>query len=82
MSVFQGRTGIYSSTSICIVVPTYNEADNVPQLITGIEALGISDLTLVLVDDNSPDGTADLAESWEKILIFVYMFYVAELNPV
>lgn len=66
MSVFQGRTGLYSSTSICIVVPTYNEADNVPQLITGIEALGISDLTLVLVDDNSPDGTADLAESVGK----------------
>ena len=62
MSVLQGRTSIYSFTSICIVVPTYNEADNVPQLITGIGALGISDLTLLLVDDNSPDGTADLAE--------------------
>jgi len=49
-------------TPVCIVIPTYNEADNIPQLVSRIDSLGISDLVLLLVDDNSPDGTADLAD--------------------
>jgi dolichol-phosphate mannosyltransferase len=44
-----------------IVIPTYNERDNLPQLLTHIFA--ISDETQVLVvDDHSPDGTGELAD--------------------
>ncbi|MBI2170551.1 MAG: polyprenol monophosphomannose synthase [Chloroflexi bacterium] len=45
-----------------IVVPTYNEATNIPELAAQLFALGLPDLHLLVVDDNSPDGTADLAE--------------------
>ena len=47
---------------VSVVIPTYNEAANVPVLLRGLaEALdGISYEALV-VDDNSPDGTADAA---------------------
>ena len=48
--------------SVCVVIPTYNEAPNIPQLIYRIKTLGIPDLLLLFVDDNSPDGTADLSE--------------------
>lgn len=44
---------------VCIVVPTYNEKDNIAPLVEGIERLGIANLSLLFVDDNSPDGTAD-----------------------
>ncbi len=44
-----------------VIVPTYNEAENIPALIERILAV-LPDTHLLLVDDNSPDGTADLAE--------------------
>jgi dolichol-phosphate mannosyltransferase len=52
-----------------IVIPTYNERDNVPELLSEIRALQaglICPLELVLVDDNSPDGTAAAAEELGK----------------
>lgn len=49
---------------ISVVVPTYNEADSVPQLAQRLgEALPGRDWELVIVDDGSPDGTAALAEA-------------------
>lgn len=47
---------------ICIVVPTYNEKDTLEQLIARIFELKISGLEVLVVDDNSPDGTGQLAE--------------------
>lgn len=47
---------------ISIVVPTYNEAQTVPVLARRLQvALGEGDWELVVVDDGSPDGTADIA---------------------
>jgi dolichol-phosphate mannosyltransferase len=45
-----------------IVIPTYNEADNLPVLAAELWALELPDLQLIVVDDNSPDGTGDVAE--------------------
>jgi len=47
---------------ISIIIPTYNERDNLEELVSRIdEALAGVDYEVVIVDDNSPDGTADLA---------------------
>ena len=46
-----------------IVVPTYNEAENVAALCEQI-ARAVPDAHLLLMDDNSPDGTADIAETF------------------
>jgi dolichol-phosphate mannosyltransferase len=45
-----------------IVIPTYNEADNLPALAAELWAQEIPDLRLMVVDDASPDGTGDVAE--------------------
>ncbi|MBN1313336.1 MAG: polyprenol monophosphomannose synthase [Anaerolineae bacterium] len=45
------------------VIPTYNEAENIPDLIHELYALGLPNFSTLIVDDNSPDGTADIAES-------------------
>ncbi len=45
-----------------VVIPTYNEAENVPKLIGELFALGIPGLGILIVDDNSPDGTGEIAE--------------------
>jgi dolichol-phosphate mannosyltransferase len=44
-----------------IVVPTFNELANIGELIHGIFS-GLPDLHVLVVDDNSPDGTADFVE--------------------
>ena len=48
---------------IYIVIPTYNERKNVPALIKKIFNLDIDDLRILIVDDNSPDGTAEAVEA-------------------
>ncbi len=49
-----------------IVIPTYNEAGNVRRLLERIFALGIADLEVLVVDDNSPDGTASVVEELQQ----------------
>ena len=46
---------------ITTVIPTYNEAANLPQLVSALFSLHI-DLRILVVDDNSPDGTGRIAE--------------------
>lgn len=45
-----------------IVIPTYNEAENLPKLAAAIFELPLNDIHLLVVDDNSPDGTGELAD--------------------
>ena len=44
------------------IVPTYNEAENIERLCRAIRKHA-PDVGILVVDDNSPDGTADLVES-------------------
>jgi dolichol-phosphate mannosyltransferase len=46
---------------VLVVLPTYNEADNVEEVLRRTRA-AVPDAAILVVDDNSPDGTADLAE--------------------
>jgi dolichol-phosphate mannosyltransferase len=49
--------------SLSIIVPTYNEAENIPELLNRIEGtLRGESFEIIVVDDNSRDGTADLVE--------------------
>jgi dolichol-phosphate mannosyltransferase len=45
---------------LCAVVPTYNERENVGRLVEEVRRAAIPGLTLLFVDDSSPDGTGDL----------------------
>ncbi|MFH0863357.1 MAG: glycosyltransferase [Candidatus Altiarchaeota archaeon] len=49
---------------LSVVVPAYNEEDNLHPLVNDIlEALGDGPSEIILVDDNSSDGTADLCDN-------------------
>ena len=56
------------SVRTIVVVPTYNEAENLPRLVPALLAHGPPDLELLIVDDASPDGTGqcadELARAW------------------
>ncbi len=47
---------------VTVVVPTYNERDNLPVAVERLTSLPVSDLHILVVDDNSPDGTGELAD--------------------
>jgi len=46
-----------------IVVPTYNELENIQILVKSVMAVIPSNVDLLIVDDNSPDGTGKLADT-------------------
>ncbi len=49
-----------------IVIPTYNEKETLPLIVGSLFELKIPDLQVLVVDDNSPDGTGDIAEKLKK----------------
>ena len=50
-----------SGVSAVVVIPTYNERDNLVELTRRLMTIGL-DLDVLFVDDNSPDGTGKLAD--------------------
>jgi dolichol-phosphate mannosyltransferase len=50
---------------ITVVIPTYNEAENLPKLVSTLISLPL-DLRVQIVDDNSPDGTGPIADEIAK----------------
>jgi glycosyltransferase involved in cell wall biosynthesis len=48
-----------------VIVPTYNEADNIDDLVQQLLDLPVR-LGVIVVDDNSPDGTGRLADAWRE----------------
>ncbi len=45
-----------------VVMPTYNEASNLPEVVPQILSLDVAGLQVLIVDDNSPDGTGEIAD--------------------
>ena len=48
--------------NISVVTPTYNEAENLPKLVSALFTLPL-DLRVLVVDDSSPDGTGKIADA-------------------
>ena len=53
----------YSAASVLVIVPTYNERENLPDLIRALRK-SVPDADLLIVDDNSPDGTGKIADTF------------------
>lgn len=55
------RSGDLAAEETLILIPTYNESANIAELVGQIFAR-LKNIHLLVVDDSSPDGTADLVE--------------------
>ena len=53
--------------NVLVVLPTYNEAENIDRVVRRIRS-ALASATVLVVDDGSPDGTADIAERIGKEL--------------
>ncbi|MGD8821231.1 MAG: polyprenol monophosphomannose synthase [Anaerolineae bacterium] len=51
-----------NETKLMVVIPTYNEADNLPVMVGELLDLDLPGLQVLIVDDNSPDGTGQVAD--------------------
>jgi len=51
-----------SPTRTVVIIPTYNEAENISPLIERILQLE-EDIDILVIDDNSPDGTGDVVDA-------------------
>ena len=47
---------------VMVVIPTFNEAENVAPLITALLTLPVANLGVLVIDDNSPDGTGKIVD--------------------
>lgn len=52
----------WCDSAVTVVLPTYNEADNLPTILRALLALPLPALHVLVVDDDSPDGTGGLAD--------------------
>ncbi|MDH5441458.1 MAG: glycosyltransferase, partial [Candidatus Bathyarchaeota archaeon] len=61
------REKVSKGVLLSIIVPTYNERENISALIDRIESsLASLEFEIIIVDDNSPDRTAEFAEELNK----------------
>lgn len=67
----EGNTEL--NAEVGVILPTYCEAQNIEKLINEIESLNMN-LSILVIDDSSPDGTADIVRNLQKrynnILLF------------
>jgi dolichol-phosphate mannosyltransferase len=54
-------TGTGPVSPVAVIIPTYNERDNI-EIITGRVRSSVPDAHVLIVDDNSPDGTGEIAD--------------------
>lgn len=50
-----------TSGRVVVVIPTYNERENLPRILDRLFA-AVADVDVLVVDDSSPDGTGDIAD--------------------
>lgn len=56
------QPSVLEQIRLTVVMPTYNEADNLSAMAAALFALPFARLQLLVVDDNSPDGTGQVAD--------------------
>ena len=52
----------FEAVSVWLVVPTYNEADNIEALVEAVRTVLPTSRRILIVDDSSPDGTGRIAD--------------------
>ena len=63
-----------SEEKTVVIVPTYNERENLPNLVEHLDRLPVR-VDLLVVDDNSPDGTGQVAEKLKKTHPWIHVLH-------
>jgi len=55
-----------------VIIPTYKEKENIESIVTAISALPVK-FDILVIDDNSPDGTADIVKKMQPSFPNLYL---------
>lgn len=70
----KGREGVKPAERTLVIIPTYNERENLPRVVAKVLEVHPA-LDILVVDDASPDGTGTLAETLAKQTHRLYVFH-------
>jgi dolichol-phosphate mannosyltransferase len=59
----------------CVCIPTYNERENIEAMLRALAGVLGPDTCVLVIDDGSPDGTGEIAESLKDELPFVEVLH-------
>ena len=59
---------------VCVVLPTYNESENLRPMVTRLREV-LPEIGILIVDDNSPDGTGRIADELSRELVGVEVIH-------
>ncbi len=68
-----GKALMMANRRVIVIIPTYNERENITQLIPLVLEQA-SELEVLVVDDNSPDGTATVVEEFTETTPRVHLY--------
>jgi len=74
------RVGLAAGHGVVVTLPTYNERDNLEPIAAAILA-ALPEAILLVVDDNSPDGTGDVADRIAAAKIGANVESVPSISP-
>jgi dolichol-phosphate mannosyltransferase len=57
---------IEKTDSALVIIPTFNEKDNIVKVLDAVRELKVPGLQILVIDDNSPDGTAGIVKEYMK----------------
>ncbi len=63
--------------STVVIIPTYNELETLPEAVKAVRS-AVPDANILIVDDNSPDGTGATADALARVDPFVHVLHRAE----
>ena len=63
--------------SVVVIIPTYNELETLPEAVKAVRA-AVPEANILIVDDNSPDGTGTTADALARVDPFVHVLHRAE----
>ncbi len=58
-------TGSHAAGRSLVILPTYNERENIEHIVEAVLSQA-SDIDVLVIDDNSPDGTGEIAETMAR----------------
>ena len=64
----------FAGVRVCVVLPTYNESENLRPMVERLREVR-PDISILIVDDNSPDGTGRIADELARELIGVEVIH-------
>jgi len=64
---------------VLVVIPTYNERENLPLIVAGVRAAA-PEVYILVADDNSPDGTGEVLMALLQ-MTWQFRYCIARTKP-